>query len=184
MANRIPSYARLRQYCHVVRNLRRDMHKVFIAFLLICISCSDHKPQTSAKKNNGDYRHRITINIDRDAEISLQDGEDSLILKCSPEFLRHYIDSASITTTDSIFSFPVKMQDKDSLFNISESLIDNGTSRGPFCTDYFGYLKVTVIYNEQFMKTATYRSICEWKEYSIDTKRLDNLFKLIFRSRN
>jgi hypothetical protein len=167
-----------------VRNLKRNMHKILIALLLICNSCSENVQQTSARNNNRNYRHSIAINVDRVAEISFQTGEDTLILKCSREFLSHYIDSASIKATDSIFAFAMKMQYKDSLFTISESLIDHGTITGPFCTDYFGYLKVTIIYDEQFMKTATYRSICHWKEYSTDTKRLDNLFKVIFQNRN
>jgi hypothetical protein len=111
--------------------------------------------------------------------------------------IRHY-DNGSIfqgwhkTKVDSLKSYFTKAE-KDSLYNIVESIIANPVKPTNTCTDFVGDLKLLVDYGSQaeferpgapgviqpgsFRQSIEYTGICDWKNLSPNTTHLYKILK-------
>ena len=70
----------------------------------------------------------------------------------------------------------------DSIFYWSDNLINfRQPDQFQFCTDYVGKLRIEIHYSSILTKQVNFTSICNWKNLSIETRKIDSVLKLAIK---
>ncbi len=109
----------------------------------------------------------IEIRTDNDTILIYNRGENEL------EFIEFDYEKH---TENTIKKVKVSSLEIDSIYSISNKLITNPTYNKIYCTDYVGYLYVG-INNHNSTYSLKLNSVCEWKDYNEETRKLYEILK-------
>ena len=114
-------------------------------------------------------------------EITIFGTEDSVVLK-TWDYENVSTDDGHSSKRSNIKTENLKISklETDSIYAWASNLVKHFELPKVFCTDYVRYLKVTIQYAGQVKQSCEYNSICEWKDLTKDTQKLDRLLRRKF----
>ena len=140
----------------------RQNIKISLLVLLV-VTCSNEST-TNTKAAVKRHWQSFTLRLEDTSIVQGQNTSDSIEIK-----------SRDGKTT----GYYVGKQGIDSLFSWAEYLLDY---KQPVeirtCTDYVGKLSVQVRYSDILTKRVDFTSICNWKEFTSETGKIDSILKL------
>ena len=92
----------------------------------------------------------------------------------------HWSDSIDVLTNNGdTLAYYIKEDERDSLISWAEKLLDfQQPSEFRTCTDYVGKLSVRIKFSENVSKRVDFASICDWKEFNNETRKIDSILKV------
>jgi hypothetical protein len=116
-----------------------------------------------------------------DDEITIFGSENTVVLK-TWDYVDSLTDNGHISNRTNIRTrtSSISKSETDSIYAWTSNLTKNFEIPKVFCTDYVGYLKITIQYAGQVKQSCEYNSVCEWRTLTNDTKKLDGLLRIKF----
>jgi hypothetical protein len=148
--------------------------------------CKEH-PSTIIKENQSGSKYAKNWDIMviglGDKKITCYHFENSAEFKKYnyPDSLTNNI-KTEIVPASKTENIHLTVEEEDSIYSWANKLIVDPALPEEFCTDYVGYLKLTIWYGQEVKKSCEYISICDWINLSPETIKLSQLFKKKFRS--
>jgi len=150
---------------------------LLLSLMILSMSCKKRTLNEKSIKPNSIYWNTISLHINGN-DVLIDNYYDSLIYK-----KWHYKDSISgnfrlfVPTYFETENIKIKNEEADSIFQWTKKLTADLVAPKKLCTDYVGYIKLTITYGSQINQSCEYSSICDWKTLSSETIKLDSIFK-------
>jgi len=144
---------------------------ILLAIVLFFGSC-----RSTAKKPSVSW-NTITMVLDENEVIAITNGDDTSMVKTYNSgsiFMGWHkvkIDSMKVHFTES---------EKDTIFILTERIIENPADTKGGCTDFVGDLKITIDHGQYkdpgwFRQSIEYSGVCRWDTLSTETRQLNKI---------
>ena len=141
------------------------------------LGCSNRN-QESDSSEILEIWHSVHVVLNIKDTITLYSNEDSLHLNVRDTFMKEFWAPGSFKK---VFvdrsALPITKRQADSIFIFANNLIESKKLPENHCTDYYGNIRVIIMYSATFSKTVNYSSICEWANMDSNTAGIEAILQ-------
>lgn len=142
-----------------------NLRLLIILFLITLFASCGSENTVSTKDTNKTNWQSITFHLEDTAFVHIQHWSDSIEV---------------LTNTGDTIGCIIRRDEKDSLISWAERLLDfDPPSQFRYCTDYVGRLSVRVKYSDIVFKRVDFSSICDWKRFNDETRKIDSILQIV-----